>query len=83
MYKIDKLSLKIILLFVSTIFFSFIYHYLGTNHIEYDTPNTYANTLYFSSMTQTLLGDSKMKPITDFAKLIVVIQAFSTFILFT
>jgi hypothetical protein len=73
---------KMFSIFISTFIFSIIYYYLGKKHIFYNssTSDSYLNTLYFSCMTQTLLGDSVMAPITSLSKFIVSIQAFSTFI---
>jgi len=64
-----------------TIFFAVIYSFMGEEHIQYtDNTNTMVNNLYFSSITQTLLGDPNMRPKSTIAKLVVSTQAFSTFL---
>ena len=66
---------------ISTLIFSIIYGILGNDHIYYvDHKNTFINNLYFSSITQTLLGDPDMKPKTPLAKFVVALQAFMTFL---
>ena len=53
---------------------------MGKEHIFYNDDNTLLNNFYFSSVTQTLLGDSTMRPITPLSKMTVLCQAFLTFI---
>jgi predicted neutral ceramidase superfamily lipid hydrolase len=75
---------KMFTFFITTFIFSIIYYYLGEKHIFYNSSKlSYANTLYFSCMVQTTLGDTVMTPTTYLAKFIVAIQAFSTFIFIT
>jgi hypothetical protein len=75
---------KMLKVFITTFIFSIIYYYLGEKHIFYNSSNiSYLNTLYFSCMTQTTLGDSVMTPTTYLAKGIVSIQAFTTFLFLT
>lgn len=71
---------KIIKVFVSIIIFTVIYYYMGKEHIFYNDDNTLLNNFYFSSVIQTLLGDSTMRPITPLSKMTVLCQAFLTFI---
>ena len=66
---------------LSIFFFTFIYYIIGENHIQYENKsNKIINNLYFSIVTQTLLGDPEMRPKSTLAKIIVSLQAFSTFI---
>jgi hypothetical protein len=71
---------KIIKVFISTLIFSVIYYYIGKEHIFYNDDNTLLNNFYFSGVTQILLGDSTMRPITPLSKMIVLCQAFLTLI---
>jgi len=69
------------MIIVATFVYTIIYVILGNHHIHYnDHKNTFINNLYFSSITQTLLGDPDMKPKTPLAKFIVASQAFTTFL---
>jgi len=64
----------------SIFFFAFIYYTLGKDHINYGHhKNTVINNLYLSIMIQTLLGDATIWPSSNIAKLIVCLQAISTF----
>lgn len=68
---------------ISIILFAAVYSIMGENHIRYtNNTNTISNNLYFSSITQTLLGDPHMRPKSNIAKFVVSLQAFSTFLFF-
>jgi len=74
---------KIIILFISIIIFSFIHYHLNTKHFKIKSSNTmdYFNSLYFSCVTQSLLGIGDIYPITDVAKFFIIIQVTITLII--
>jgi hypothetical protein len=67
---------KIIILFISIIIFSFVYYHLNTKHFKIKSSDimNYFNSLYFSIVTQTLLGPGDIYPQTDVAKFFIIIQ---------
>lgn len=74
---------KIIILFISIIIFSFIYYHLNTKHFKIKSSNTmnYFNSLYFSCVTQTLLGPGDIYPKTDITKFFIILQVILTLII--
>lgn len=74
---------KIIILFISIIIFSFVYYHLNTKHFKIKSSDimNYFNSLYFSIVTQTLLGPGDIYPKTDVAKFFIIIQVTITLII--
>ena len=76
-------QIKIIILIISIVVFSFVYYYLNKKHYVVKSSDimNYFNSLYFSIVTQTLLGPGDIYPKTDVAKFFVIIQVTITLII--
>ena len=75
-------QIKIIILIISIFVFSFVYYHLNTKHFKIKSSDimNYFNSLYFSIVTQTLLGPGDIYPKTDVAKFFIIIQVTITLI---
>lgn len=76
-------QIKIIILIISIVVFSFIYYYLNKKHyvVKSSDKMNYFNSFYFSTVTQTLLGPGDIYPKTDIAKFFIILQVIITLII--
>lgn len=76
-------QIKIIILIISIVVFSFVYYYLNKKHyvVKLSNKMNYLNSLYFSIVTQTLLGPGDIYPKTDIAKFFIILQVIITLII--
>jgi len=79
MFFLSKLN-SFNMILISIIIFSIIYTYLGKKHYQISDKDNfnYLHFLYYSTVTQSLLGYGDTTPITSLGKIVVILQVLIT-----